>query len=61
LSEPAIPTNHRRSKKPKGRLLYRSDLTMDELMRLIEEIGMARVMFALDRLTQPTLPLIAAE
>ena len=27
-------------------------------MRLIEEIGMARVMFALDRLTQPTLPLI---
>jgi hypothetical protein len=34
---------------------------MDELMRLVEEIGLARVMFALDRLTQPTLPFIAAE
>jgi hypothetical protein len=61
LSAPASPTNHRRSKKSKGRLLYRSDLTMDELMRLVEEIGTARVMFAVDRLMQPTLPLFAAE
>jgi hypothetical protein len=63
LSDPASLTNHCRSKKsrPKARLLYRSDLTMDELMRLVEQIGTARVMFAIDRLMQPTLPFIAAE
>jgi hypothetical protein len=66
-SAPARPTNHpipRRSKKPRSvaRLLYRTGgLTADEMLRLVEEIGADRLLGAIDRYTQPQLPLGAAE
>jgi hypothetical protein len=43
------------------RLLYRTGITNIELDALIAEIGIERVMAALDRATQPELPLVAAE
>jgi hypothetical protein len=43
------------------RLLYRAGITNIELDALVAEIGIDRVMAALDRATQPELPLAAAE
>jgi hypothetical protein len=55
------PTRHQKP-RPVARLLYRTGgLTADELVRLVEEVGPDRLLSAIDRYTQPTLPLIAAE
>ena len=47
----------------RSRLLYRKGdtLTPDEVTRIVVEIGPERVLRAVDKLTQPTLPLVAAE
>lgn len=47
----------------RSRLLYRKGdtLTPDEVTRIVVEIGPERVLRAVDKLTQPTLPLQAAE
>jgi len=60
----AIPTKHRNGRKPRrkpGRLLYRRGVTADELDRLIEEIGLDRMLAAVDRYTRPELPFVMAE
>ena len=59
-----LATPRRKPSQPKRqRLLYRraASLTSADLDRLVVEIGPARLMAALDRYTQPSLPLIAAE
>jgi hypothetical protein len=45
------------------RLLYRraDTLSDNEVKRIVAELGPERVMCALDRITQPQLPLVAAE
>ena len=52
----------RKAPQPKRqRLLYRhaDSLTDDDLDRLVAEVGTDRIMRALDRLTQPSLPFAA--
>ena len=52
----------RKAPQPKRqRLLYRhaDSLTDADLDRLVAELGVERVMRALDRLTQPSLPFVA--
>jgi hypothetical protein len=54
----------RKAPQPKRqRLLYRcaDSLTDAELAVLVAEVGVERIWRALDRLTQPELPLVAAE
>jgi hypothetical protein len=41
--------------------LYRAGITNIELDELVAEIGVERVMAAVDRYTRPELPLAAAE
>jgi len=45
----------------KRRLLYRQNLNDSDIDAVVIEIGFDRVMRALDRLTQPQLPLVTAE
>jgi hypothetical protein len=46
---------HRGHRRRPVRLLYRRDLTNDEVSRLIAEIGADRLLAALDRWTRPRL------
>jgi hypothetical protein len=48
-------------KRKQQRLLYRHGVTNDELVRLVTEIGVERVLSMVDRITAPELPLTAAE
>jgi hypothetical protein len=58
----APATNGRAARQlRRPRLLYRAGITNIELDALVAEIGIDRVMAALDRATQPELPLEAAE
>jgi hypothetical protein len=52
-----------KSKRRQQRLLYRraDGLTPDEVSRIVSALGPERVLRVVDRLTQPELPLVAAE
>ena len=56
-------TPRKAPQRKRQRLLYRrgDSLTDDEVKSIVAELGPGRVMRALDRLTQPKLPLVAAE
>jgi hypothetical protein len=53
-------TNGQATHRPR-RLLYRRGVTVDELDGLVEEIGVDRLLQAIDRHVQPQLPLVVAE
>jgi hypothetical protein len=48
-------------KRRQQRLLYRRGVTPYELTRIVLELGPERILRVIDRLTQPELPLEAAE
>ena len=62
-SELAAAPGSKAPQRPRQRLLYRSagSLTDADLDRLIAEIGIDRIWRVVEKLTQPQLPLVAAE
>jgi hypothetical protein len=62
-SELAAAPRSKAPQRPRQRLLYRSadSLTDADLDRLVAEIGIDRIWRAVEKLTQPPLPFMAAE
>jgi hypothetical protein len=55
LSSPKHRVKRRKPRRKPGRLLYRSDVSADELDRLIDEVGLDSLVAALGRRAQPAL------